>query len=160
MCTQHVDQMRSFHKLSVGDEDLHAEVTAAIYATGAKGQAAAIRAGEVWGRVRNAAKGLLPVDDKGLVPVRRNPDLWELKWKLGRLGQFRMYHAEPGGDPAMVGLVFHRKDVPGADADEIEQLQNREMDRAGKLYGEWVNVLWGHQSKCCTHCVADIESGL
>lgn len=111
----------------------------------------ALLQGEIFGQVRRAAAGKLRLgldDADELEPVRRNPDLWEIKWKRGKQGEFRLYHAERGDSPDMVGLRFHAKDTTSNDAGEIARRQNLEMDEAGRRFSDGVTDRWGHTAPC------------
>lgn len=156
--------MRSFHKFVVGEEDVHREIVDAVHDAGDEvrlsDSAKAMRVGDILGRMRIAARGRIALGDKDFIPVRTHPEMWELRWSLRRLGKFRMYHAEPGGDPDLVALRFHRKDDSSGDGAEIDRLQQAEMDRAADRYGDWVKIRWGHVATVCHACVADIESTL
>jgi hypothetical protein len=156
--------MRSFHRYAVGSADVQREIVDAVHDAGEQlrlsDSAKAIRVGEILGRMRNAARGRIALGDKDLVPVRTHPELWELRWSLGKLGKFRMYHAEPGSDPDLVALRFHRKNDSSNDAVEIHRLQQEEIDEAAKRYGDGVKIRWGHVVTVCRACVADIESTL
>lgn len=164
LCTQPSDAMRSFHKFSVGVDDVQREIVDAVHDAGDKvrlsDSAKAMRVGDIIGRMRNAARGRIALGDKDLVPVRTHPELWELRWSLRKLGKFRMYHAEPGGEPDLVALRFHRKDDSSNDVAEIHRLQQEEIDEATKRYGDGVKIRWGHVVTVCRACVADIESTL
>lgn len=166
LCTQPVVVPRSFHRLNVDGDDVQGEVVAALYAARDEASprmsddALAQRIGEVLGRMRSAAKGNVPDNPRIVEPVRRNPDLWELKWDFAKLGKFRMYHAEPGSNPDMVALRFHLKDTSSKDDDVVERLQNAEMDTAGERFTSGVKSRWGHVQRGCTHCVSNIESNL
>ena len=104
--------------------------------------------------------------DAPLEPVRRNPDLWEIRWApkpagRRRLGEFRMYHAEPGGNPDIVALRFHRKETfPALNRNEqdqaIEDTQDAEIDEAGKRHRVGEPNRWGHTTRCVT-CVEPIN---
>lgn len=147
-----IDRGRSFHLFSHGGVRLRAEIVDAVYAAGKPPVATAMMLGEVWARVRAAARGRL-VDSDRLSPIRSRPDLWELRWSFRRVGEFRMYHAEPGARPALVGLVFHRKDVDGLDDDQVRAAQQSWMDRAAERHRHGADERWGHVPRRCPECL-------
>lgn len=122
-----------------------------MYSTGRPTVAVAGLIGDVYARMRAAASGELVGFDV-LEPVRVHPELWEIKWKPRKLGEFRMYHAEPGGDPELVGLRFHRKDVRSGDRVVIRAAQEAEMALAATRYSDGVSDRWGHE-RSCRECV-------
>ena len=114
--------------------------------------------GQFIGQIRRAAAGKLrhgKEDAAELKPVRRNPVLWEIVWKIKKQGEYRLYHSEQSSEPLLVGLRFHRKDTSGFDADTIKNLQNAEMDEAGTRYTQGMPTLWGHEAGCTTCIKAD-----
>lgn len=153
LCTRPCDPPRAFHFFVDGRRarSVRAEIEQAVSQTkGSMIDRAALH-GEIFGQVRRAAAGKLRLglDDGDLLePVRRNPDLWEIKWKRGKRGEFRLYHAEPGNAPDLVGLRFHAKDTSSNDADQIERLQNAEMDEAGRRFVDGLKDRWGHAPGC------------
>lgn len=129
-----------------------AEIGAEIARAGQPPLASAMMLGEIWARVRAAGRGEL-VDSDRLGPVRSRPELWELRWRLPGAGEYRMYHAEPGSRPAMVGLAFHRKETDGLDADEIKRRQQGWMDRAARRMTDGSDARWGHVGRRCDECI-------
>ena len=129
------------------------EVVDEAYASTKTMYQAADMIGQVYGRLKAAARGRLPDDSDLFEPARRQPMLWEIKWKLGRLGEFRMYHAEPGHDPDLVALRFHRKRTTELSAVEIAELQDQEMDLAAERFVAGEPSRWGHGRSCgdCLH---------
>jgi len=113
--------------------------------------------GLIFGQLMTAAIGELRLgleDGEVLEPIRRNPELWEIKWKYGKgktKAEYRLYHAEPGRTPPLVGLRFHQKETTGSSAD-IEDAQNAEIDKAGKRFRDGAPRAWGH-TRNCTNCV-------
>ena len=152
LCTQCVDLPRTFHRMSSNGVTLQREIVDALHETGVPLARAASLVGDVLGRMRAAARGELPDDSDEVDPVRAQPALWEIRWHFGGVGEFRMYHAEPGGVPDMVALRFHRKDTSSDDSKSITRLQNIEIDTAASRYEAGVNFRWGHRKRCA-ECV-------
>lgn len=145
---------RSFHRDHRPESgvNLAREITEALQLPGLTVTEEARRAGKVIGMMRAAARGELR-DSPDLDPVRRHPDLWELRWKFPRQKAYRMYFSEPGGEPDLVAHRFHLKDVSGT-PDEIEAKQNDEMDCAQRRAEDGRAARWGH-STGCTQCIGD-----
>jgi hypothetical protein len=156
LCLQPVDSARSFHYYSPtgGTPTVRQEVVDALYDRARSVVDGAGMVGDVLGRMRAAARGGLANDPDEFEPVRRQPELWEIKWKFRKVGEFRMYHAEPMSDPELVALRFHEKETEGLTPDEIEALQDAEMDLAGDRYEAGENRRWGHSS-ACGDCLSD-----
>lgn len=162
LCTQAGDAERAVHWASVSNQTVRAEMVDEIYrsaSTRKRSNAARDRQdrvhliGEVRARLLSAARGRLPVGEPDqFEPVRRNPDLWEHKWKKTAFGEFRLYHAEPDVGPDVVLLVFHRKEVEPRDGKTIEELQEEQMDKAAARNEEGRNGVWGHARTRCTDC--------
>lgn len=109
--------------------------------------------GEVRARMRTAASGRLPIGDpQQFEPVRRHPDMWEHKWKLGKGRELRLYHAELSGQPSVLLLLFHRKEVVARDGKSISELQNEQVDRAADRVTVTGRFPWGHTVPTCTDC--------
>lgn len=89
-------------------------------------------------------------DGKVLEPVRLDPQLWEMKWKFKKR-LFRLYHAEPTGQPQFVALRFHQKDTSSGDDATIQRLQDLEIELASERYDNGQSASWGHR-KGCSHC--------
>lgn len=130
---------------------VRAEIADAVDAVARSAMDAAMIQSEIWARVRAAGRGQLR-DSEDLVPVRTQPELWELRWKPHGV-DLRMYHAEPGGDPAMVGLLFHRKTVDGLNGLQIEAAQDAKMDEAATRLTSGRHALWGHSRRGCQECI-------
>lgn len=155
LCGAPVDPPRSFHYCRVSpDTSVRNEIVDAIWATGRPATVVAGLIGDIHARMRFAARGRLRDGDL-LEPVRLDPALWEIKWRMRREGEFRLYHAEPNGDPALVALRFHRKSTEG-NADAIRGAQEEEMTLAGARYAEGAKNSWGHARRC-TQCLAVID---
>lgn len=107
--------------------------------------------GEVLGRIRAAMDGML-ADGDLLEPVQMDPLLWEVKWKLKKQGEFRLYHAEPLTNPDFVALRFHQKDVSSRDDKTIRALQNVEIAAAGQRHQDGLPASWGHR-RGCANCL-------
>lgn len=152
LCTQHSDIARSFHRFSIGGERVQQEIVDAAYAAGGTPTAIADRIGAFLGRMRAAAHGDLPQTKDDLEPVRDDPRLWEIKWKLKKRGEYRLYHAEPGAAPELVALRFHRKDTSGPQ-DDIDARQDAEIAVASRRYAEGATSRWGHAASGCTECL-------
>ena len=157
LCVQPCEHPRGFHLLVDPQRAIRVrnEIAEAVDATESTMHRRVVLEGEILGQLRRAAEGKLRLgleDGDVLEPVRRNPDLWEIKWKKGKRGELRLYHAEPGADPSFVGLRFHRKSTAG-NAAAIAAAQNDEMDEAGRRYADGVKVRWGHATDCadCLH---------
>lgn len=145
---------RSFHLLAHGKWNVDREVNDAVDELIPNVSTAIDQVGVIRATLRAAARGELPtgLDDHDLLePVRRQPELWELKWKVRRKkkqhGELRMYHAEPrDGNPDLVGLKFHIKDLRGG-SQAIESAQNAEMDTAADRYTDTAarRSRWGHR---------------
>ena len=154
LCAQPCATPRSFHWFSSSDgtEHVYQEVVDAAWDDGRTAHAAAGIIGDVLAKARRAASGKLR-SASDLVPVRLHPVLWELRWTLGRVGEFRMYHAEPGVDPELVALRFHRKDTSGSTQGEVDSAQESEMDVAQARYQRRAVERWGHTGDCtdCLH---------
>jgi len=153
LCAQPCATPRTFHWFSNDDgtERVYQEVVDAAWADGRTPHAAAGIIGDVLAKSRRAASGMLR-SASDLVPVRLHPMLWELRWRLGRVGEFRMYHAEPGADPDLVALRFHHKDTSGSTQGEIDSVQEGEMDVAQARYERRSTDRWGH-TRGCTGCL-------
>lgn len=155
LCAQPATEPRDFHWFVSEERDLNVyqEVIAVAWDRGRSAVDAAGIVGDVLGKMRAGAKGELR-DGSELEPVRRYPPLWEIKWKLGKRGELRLYHAEPGAAPDLVALRFHEKDTSSHDPDRIEALQDAEMDEAERRHDDGVNRRWGHRhpcANCLTH---------
>jgi len=110
--------------------------------------------GDVRARMRSAAEGRLPVGELDqFEPVRRHPDMWEHKWKLGKGRELRLYHAELGGQPHVVLLLFHRKEVAPRNGKTVSELQNQVLDRAADRVSVTGSSPWGHTTTACADCV-------
>lgn len=156
LCYQPVDAPRSFHYFTDGTVRVYKEMVDAAYGHDRTSLAAAGLMGDFLGQLRRAAHGELRSGGNNrepVGPVRLNPDIWEIRWKLGRLGEFRLYHAEPDDEPQLVALRFHEKDSSSEDADTIDDLQEDEMRLAGTRYDDGVNNRWGHV-KGCRDCLS------
>jgi hypothetical protein len=158
LCHQPSDTPRSFHYYSSHDGTIHVhrEMVDAAWIPGRAMGLAAGMVGDFEARIKFAARGELRsgADGEELVaPVRRDPHVWEIRWKVGRQGEYRLYHAEPTANPQLVALRFHEKDTSSGDADTIDALQEVEMDEAARRYKEGVNRKWGHR-KSCADCIA------
>ena len=69
-----------------------------------------MRGGELKAILGRAARGELR--DESWKPVRRDPTLWELRWKWDDGGQLRGYFHEPALDPDSTILAkVHRKEI-------------------------------------------------
>lgn len=109
--------------------------------------------GEILGRIETAARGRLLAGNRDeFEAVRQNPGLWEHKWKKTRLGEFRLYHAEPATEPGLVLLRFHRKELEPRDGLDIDKLQERCMDEAQDRYDDGADSAWGHVETACAQC--------
>ena len=113
-----------------------------------------MRVVEITTTLKAAARGQLRGKPK-LKPAWTppSPELWELAWSYkGRAAaEYRMYHSEPEGEPQLVGLRFHRKDL--SDETLIGQRQEHEMRTAGKRHVDGERVRWGHRVKSCDACL-------
>ncbi|NTW41602.1 MAG: hypothetical protein HGA44_17275 [Cellulomonadaceae bacterium] len=162
LSTQVSRSKRDFHKFSYGGVDLHREVVETVNDTTKNVYRASEQIGLIFATLKAAARGDLPTGDDltdELLPCRTQPDLWELRWTKRRKfsGEFRMYHAEPGdGGPDFVGLLFHRKDVTGAQRD-IDAAQDQRMQDAVDRYecDGAVQTRWGHAPGSCSRCVLE-----
>lgn len=102
-----------------------------------------IRLNEFKALIAEAQEGVL--DEENWVPVRRNPDLWELRWRWdGTRIAARGYFHEP------TVLFFetilakvHTKDVSSGHKSTIAKLQNEAMDEAGKRVIDGRDTKWG-----------------
>lgn len=149
LCVSPSTDDRSFHLRpdpSTGNK-FHAEIIDALSAPGRGQQAVAGLMGDVLGRMKAARKGEL-ADGAEVVPVQTQPVLWEVRWQFGKDGEYRLYHAEPGGKPDFVALRFHRKDTSSEDPKTIEDLQNAEMAIAASRYVDGAGARWGHGRRC------------
>lgn len=151
LCAKPVEVPRSFHFYSDADSHVRHEIVNTFTATGKPQTAVAGLVGDVYGRMRAAQRGEI-CDADLLEPIRDVPTLWELKWKLGRLGEYRLYHAEPAADPELVALRFHAKDVSGVTQAIIDEAQDVEIGVAAQRYDDGVKNSWGHR-KGCTDCL-------
>ncbi|MEN2739531.1 hypothetical protein ABCS02_17205 [Microbacterium sp. X-17] len=93
----------------------------------------------VIGRIRAlrelaAAGEIDEFDEESLVPIRRDPDLYELRWnELGTL--IRQYHGEPPSRPeVLVNLHLHIKRISPTSEAVTEDLQNIEISHALMRY--------------------------
>lgn len=162
LCTQLRTKALSLHWATVEGATVRAEMVDAIYAAvPPKGSRNAARlrhlrlhlVSEVRAHLRSAANGRLPVGEpEQFEPVRRDPELWEHKWKRTKLGEFRLYHAEPDAGPDVVLLRFHRKEIEERDGFTVEDLQDAQMDIATARYAADAERAWGHSRRRCTSC--------
>lgn len=141
-----------YHYLSI-EADVWQEILTEIDRVASTPIVAASMTGEVLNRLRRAARGELTIDPQEFVPVRRDPDLWEIKWKFRGMQEFRLYHAEPASTPDLVALRFHLKEIDGLTPDEIEERQEAEMDLASSRYGAHATRRWGHRRRSCDNCL-------
>lgn len=151
LCYQPVDSPRSFHYLTTDAVSVYREMVDAAWDHGRTPTVAAGLMGDFLAQLRAAAHGELRSGGNNrepVGPVRLNPAVWEIRWKLGKQGEFRLYHAEPNDDPQLVALRFHEKDSSSNDADIIDDLQEQEMGLAATRYGDGVNNRWGHVKGC------------
>ena len=111
LCAQPCSRPRAFHWYFDTATSVHVrqELVALAWSLGLSVHDAAGLVGDVEAKMKRAARGLLR-SAEDLVPVRLHPTLWELRWSLS-VGEFRLYHAEPGTRPEMVALRFHQKDT-------------------------------------------------
>ncbi|MFE5293008.1 hypothetical protein ACFQ8T_12575 [Isoptericola sp. NPDC056618] len=157
LCTQPTEHAREFHFHSSPFEStsVRNEIVDALYDAARTPMQAAGLVGDVFGRMRAAGLGHLADDPDEFCPVRSQPELWEMKWKFKRMGEYRLYHAEPGRSPDLVALRFHRKDTDRfASSTEINQRQNVEMELAAARYEAGEDHRWGH-TRGCGDCLGD-----
>lgn len=100
-----------------------------------------MRIGELIQRLRAACRGDLLIGDE-LVPLRRDPEMWEIRWSFSG-AKWRMYHGEPpeiaGG---LLALLFHEKETSGTSAD-ITHAQNVFIHQARLRYVTGRPRHWG-----------------
>lgn len=158
LCQIPTTEFRCFHYAKLGSQETVEDEMLAVVAPLAKTPLDEIGIlGDIRGRLRNAARGQLPENQDGVIePVRRHPELWEIKWTLKlkpkRRELLRLYHFEPEGKPELVALRFHRKVTDGIIDEQIEALQEAEMDVAHERALEGKDDLWGHKRRC-TGCL-------
>lgn len=129
------------------------EVQRVVWASVKSVYLAASMVGDARGLLMSLARGRLPESDpRVLEPVATQPDLWELKLHEGKRWQFRFYHAEPGSDPDIVVLLFHRKVTDGP-SETVTVEQNRQMARASRRYKDGLGARWGHKRPDCPGCL-------
>jgi hypothetical protein len=156
LCLQPTSAPRAFHHFSASEEarTVRNEIVDELWDRAPTSVAAAALVGDVLGRMKAAASGRLAENVDEFEPVRRQPELWELKWKFKRVGEFRLYHAEPGENPELVALRFHQKETEGLTPEDIQARQNDQMDLAADRYTSGETRRWGHR-RGCTDCLTD-----
>lgn len=156
LCLKPSSSQRSFHHFETADgsANVRREIVDTLWDRAKTMVQAAGLVGDVEGRMRAAARGQLADNRDEFEPVKTQPELWELKWKFRRVGEFRLYHAEPAANPDMVALRFHEKQTEGLTADEIEAEQDREMEVAADRFRTGESRRWGHRPGC-QHCLSD-----
>ena len=96
-----------------------------------------LRRGEIEALKARASAGELSSEDE-IVPVRRHPLLWELRWEFGGR-PFRLYHGEPKVYPRLLlALRYHWKRTDESQ-DEIEARQEEHMDVAAGRHDDWLS---------------------
>lgn len=92
----------------------------------------------------SAAAGLLRDGDDGKIkPIRVDPDIYELRWKLLSKA-VRQYHAEPPAMPAeLVRLHVHIKTFVPKNRPLTSRLQDAEIKHAQGRYGAGESSSWG-----------------
>lgn len=150
LCQIATTDFRTFHYANLGaDRTVHNEILDVVAPLVKTAEAEIGILGDVYGRLRNAARGRLPQHkDEVIEPVRRHPELWEIKWKLTPRRLLRMYHVEPVGPPEVVALRFHLKATGSLTAEQIKDLQEEEMDLAHTRASDGAASRWGHKPKC------------
>ena len=94
-----------------------------------------VRRGEIEALKARASGGELASEDE-ILPVRRHPLLWELRWHFGGR-PFRLYHSEPRAFPRLLlALKYHWKWTDGSQ-EEIDRRQESEMDEAAGRHEDW-----------------------
>jgi len=116
------------------------------------------RQGELKSLIERAERGDLQEGDDAhphsdWSPVRRNPLLRELRWRMQARTEARFYFSEPPETPGkIIGLRLHIKDTTGSDQD-VSFKQNLEMDVAGDRLEQGRGWAWGVPTctlPCCT----------
>lgn len=103
-----------------------------------------MRGGELKAILGRAARGELR--DESWKPVRRDPTLWELRWKWDDGGQLRGYFHEPALDPDSTILAkVHRKEIIAHDPGATASLQDAQIDEAGIRLRRHERQRWGIQ---------------
>lgn len=100
---------------------------------------------------QRAQDGLLTEGTEGnkkastdLKPIRKDPEVWELRWPLPHHAPLRQYHAEPTTEPALLlVLKVHLKDLTSADSATISASQNAEIAEARSRYFRGRGDRWG-----------------
>lgn len=89
-----------------------------------------------------AEGGIRDGDESRLKPIARDPDMYELRWKLLNKA-VRQYHAEPRSLPTtLVKLHIHIK-KSGASKVETKNLQNSEISQAILRHRGGIASHWG-----------------
>ena len=91
-----------------------------------------------------AAEGRITHGDTGkLNPIRDEPEIYELKWKLLSVA-VRQYHGEPTTFPTdLVRLHMHIKEFVPGDRKATSALQDIEIEFAVKRYVDGEPANWG-----------------
>ncbi|MFE4468915.1 hypothetical protein ACFRFH_08860 [Leifsonia sp. NPDC056824] len=102
----------------------------------------------VIGRIKSlrelaAAGDLDEFDEDSLKPIRRDPDLYELRWdELGTL--VRQYHGEPPTLPEdLINLHLHIKHISPTSQALTDDLQNQQISHAIMRYKGGESRNWG-----------------
>ncbi len=101
-----------------------------------------LRAGELKALLRRAAAGTLR--GRSWEPVRRDPELWELRWSWDDGSLLRGHFHEPMSEPDSTILAkVHQKEVAKGDESQTTRLQDAEMDAAGIRIRREQHYRWG-----------------
>lgn len=88
-----------------------------------------MRLAELRSLIKAAQRGELGASD--WTPVRRQPELWELRLQWGTEMKVRIYFHEPDWPATQtVAALAHVKDIIPGDDDATRRLQNQHMDAA------------------------------
>jgi hypothetical protein len=100
--------------------------------------------GQIDALMELAAEGKIVIgDDSRLVPIRTNPDIYELKWTL-LSKKVRQYHAEPPSHlDSLLKLNIHIKQFVPNDYTATKGLQDAEILQAALRYLVGKPSNWG-----------------
>jgi hypothetical protein len=89
-----------------------------------------------------AASGEIPENDEAIGPVRLDPEIYELRWRMsGAL--IRQYHAEPSRLPDLLVLLHIHQKATATESDSLTtELQDAEISYAALRYAAGEKSDW------------------